>query len=115
MRLHYNISGGCTTDDLWWICTTSQSYHLATSCHVQAEHLAKVKGKGSGVSTRDGQDSATLFYLLGDLGSSQGWMDGGASSEPGGGGRRCNTGGQATERSLKSLLGSLLMKGKIHY
>lgn len=64
---------------------------------VKAEHLAEVKGKSSGVSTGDGQDSAKPFDLLGDPGSSQGWMDGGVASESGGGG--WNTGGQATERS----------------
>ncbi|KAI3793475.1 hypothetical protein L1987_36094 [Smallanthus sonchifolius] len=65
---------------------------------VKSEHLAEVREKSSAVSLGDGQDSAKPFELLGESGSSQGWMDAGAtSSEPGGGG--WNTGGPSTERS----------------
>ncbi|KAK1409632.1 hypothetical protein QVD17_36161 [Tagetes erecta] len=64
---------------------------------VKSEHLAEVRAKSSAVSLGDGQDSAKPFELLGESGSSQGWMDAGATSEPGGGG--WNTGGQSTERS----------------
>ncbi|KAK9061290.1 hypothetical protein SSX86_018470 [Deinandra increscens subsp. villosa] len=64
---------------------------------VKSEHLAEVREKTSAVSLGDGQDSAKPFELLGESGSSQGWMDAGTTSEPGGGG--WNTGGQSTERS----------------
>ncbi|KAL8247566.1 hypothetical protein R6Q59_008782 [Mikania micrantha] len=64
---------------------------------VKAEHLAEVREKTSVVSLGDGQDSAKPFELLGESGSSQGWMDAGAASEPGGGGWKA--GGQSTERS----------------
>ncbi|KAD7479995.1 hypothetical protein E3N88_03131 [Mikania micrantha] len=63
---------------------------------VKAEHLAEVREKTSVVSLGDGQDSAKPFELLGESGSSQGWMDAGAASEPGGGGWKA--GGQSTER-----------------
>ncbi|KAI7749861.1 hypothetical protein M8C21_027526, partial [Ambrosia artemisiifolia] len=45
----------------------------------------------------DGQDSAKPFELLGESGGSQGWMDAGTASEPGGGG--WNAAGPSTERS----------------
>ncbi|KAJ0661255.1 putative ribosomal protein L2, domain 2 [Helianthus annuus] len=64
---------------------------------VKSEHLVEVREKSSAVSTGDGQDSAKPFELLGEGGSSQGWMDAGAASEPGGGG--WNTAGPSTERS----------------
>ncbi|KAJ0704912.1 putative ribosomal protein L2, domain 2 [Helianthus annuus] len=64
---------------------------------VKSEHLVEVREKSSAVSIGDGQDSAKPFELLGEGGSSQGWMDAGAASEPGGGG--WNTAGPSTERS----------------